>query len=222
MKADFKTEGTYVPDSLIAGNAHLLVARTVTIATGEGELPRGAVLGKVTSAGSATSPAGDDGNAGAVTFSAITVGSTALDGVYTVTVTAAKDGETAATFTVTAPGGATASGSMGAAFAGLGLSFTITDGLTTDASDEGDVYTFNVVAALGEYRLSKSTAIDGSETPDLILAEAVDATSRDVQALAYSRGDFNAAALTLGAAHTVASITEGLRAKGITLLPAVA
>lgn len=123
-KAKFATEGTYSPDGLIAGNAHLLVGRKVTVASGAGVLPRGAVLGKITTG--------------------------------------------------------------------------------------------------GKYLLSLSGASDGSQTPDLILAEAVDATSADVQALAYARGDFNANALTLGTAHTVASITEGLRAKGITILPAVA
>lgn len=123
-KAKFATEGTYVPDGLIAGNAHLLVGRPVTIASGAGVLARGAVLGKIT--------------------------------------------------------------------------------------------------AGGKYKLSLSASSDGSQTPDLILAEPVDATAADVKALAYARGDFTAAALTLGTGHTVATITEGLRAKGITILPAVA
>ncbi len=122
-KAEFRTEGTYAPDKLIAGNAHLLVGRKVTIVSGQ-NLTRGAVLGKIT--------------------------------------------------------------------------------------------------ASGKYNLSLSGASDGSQTPDLILAENCDATSGDKVALAYARGDFNANALTLGTAHTVASITEGLRAKGITLIPAVA
>lgn len=78
------------------------------------------------------------------------------------------------------------------------------------------------ITASGKYIQSLAAAQDGSETPDLILAEAVDATAADVSALAYARGDFNASALTLGAGHTVASITEGLRAKGITLLTVVA
>lgn len=121
-KAQFKTEGAYTPDALIAGNAHLLVARTVTLIAGQ-NLPRGAVLGKIT--------------------------------------------------------------------------------------------------ASSKYNLSLSGASDGSQTPDLILAEPCDATSADGKALAYSRGDFNANALTLGSAHTVATITEGLRAKGIALLPAM-
>lgn len=123
MAASFKTEGTYAPDNLLAGNAHLLVGRKVTVLQGQ-VLPRGAVLGLIT--------------------------------------------------------------------------------------------------ASGKYVLSASAAADGSQTPDLILAEAVDATSADTTVLAYERGDFNSNALTLGSGHTVASVREGLRAKGITLLTAVA
>ena len=78
------------------------------------------------------------------------------------------------------------------------------------------------ITASGKYNLSLSAAADGSQTPDLILAEDCNASTGDKVALAYARGDFNPAALTLGTAHTVASITEGLRAKGITLIPAVA
>ena len=78
------------------------------------------------------------------------------------------------------------------------------------------------VTANGEYRLSASAANDGSQTPDLILAEDCDASAGDKTALAYERGDFNANALTLGTGHTVASIREDLRAKGITILPALA
>lgn len=122
-KAKFATEGTYTPDNLIAGNAHLLVARKVTIISGQ-NVVRGAVLGKIT--------------------------------------------------------------------------------------------------ASGKYSLSLSAATDGSETPDLILAEDCDASAGDKTALAYARGDFADIALTLGTAHTVASITEGLRAKGITIIPAMA
>ncbi|RYF82073.1 MAG: head decoration protein [Comamonadaceae bacterium] len=123
MRAEYRTEGTYVPDALIAGNAHLLVGRKVIVAAGA-TLKRGALLGKITTG--------------------------------------------------------------------------------------------------GKYALSASAASDGSQTPDLILAEDIDASGGDVQALAYARGDFNARAITLGVGHTIASITEGLRAKGITLLPTVA
>ncbi|PRD68773.1 head decoration protein [Malikia spinosa] len=122
-QATFGTEGVLAHDALIAGNAHLLVGRKITIAAGQ-NLVRGAVLGKVT--------------------------------------------------------------------------------------------------ATGKYLLSLSAAADGSQTPDLILAEDCNASAADKSVLAYARGDFNSRALTLGAAHTVASITEGLRAKGITLLASIA
>jgi hypothetical protein len=121
-KTKFATEGAITHDVLIAGNAHLLVGRKVTIKSGQ-NLVRGAVLGK-------------DSN--------------------------------------------------------------------------------------GKYLLSLAAASDGSQAPDLILAEACDATAGDTVALAYARGDFAAQALTLGTGHTVASITESLRAKGITILNIVA
>jgi hypothetical protein len=78
------------------------------------------------------------------------------------------------------------------------------------------------ITASGKYTLSLSASSDGSQTPDLILAEDANATSADVSALAYARGDFTIQALTIGTGHTAASILEGLRAKGINLLSAIA
>lgn len=121
-KATLKTEGSLSHDKLIAGNAHLLVSRKITIKSGQ-NVVRGAVLGK-----------------------------------------------------------------------------------------DGD----------GKYLLSLSASNDGSQTPDLILAEDCDATAADKTAIAYSRGDFAIQALTIGTGHTAASITEGLRAKGITIINIVA
>lgn len=69
----------------------------------------------------------------------------------------------------------------------------------------------------GKYQLSASAASDGSQTPVAILAEDADATSADQVTVAYLTGEFNATALTLGAGHTIASITEGLRDRGIFL-----
>lgn len=122
-KAKFAPEAVFTPDNLIAGNAHLLIGRKVTIISGQ-NLGRGAVLGKIT--------------------------------------------------------------------------------------------------ASSKYNLSLAAAADGSQTPDLILAEDCNAAAGDQAALAYARGDFADLALILGAGHTVAGITEGLRAKGITIIPAMA
>lgn len=44
-RAKFETEGVFVPDALLLGNAHLLVGRVVTIKEGQ-NLLRGAVIGK--------------------------------------------------------------------------------------------------------------------------------------------------------------------------------
>lgn len=70
----------------------------------------------------------------------------------------------------------------------------------------------------GKYKISLAADTIGSETPDLILAEDCNASGGDKQALAYSRGDFNAQALTIGTGHTIASIKEGLRVKNIILI----
>jgi RNase P/RNase MRP subunit p29 len=74
------------------------------------------------------------------------------------------------------------------------------------------------ITASDKYTLSLSTAADGSQIPDFILSENCDASTGDKQALAYSRGDFIAESLVLGAAHTIASIKEGLRVKNIILI----
>lgn len=118
------TTETYVPDQLIAGNADLLLSVPITLAAGQ-NLPRGAVLGRVTATGHYVLSAADDGADPPVAIE------------------------------------------------------------------------------------------DGSEVPDLILVEAVDATLEAKPALGYRRGDFQAAHLTLGSGHTLASIAEGLRLKGI-------
>jgi RNase P/RNase MRP subunit p29 len=74
------------------------------------------------------------------------------------------------------------------------------------------------ITASDKYTLSLSTAADGSQIPDFILSENCDASAGDKQAIAYSRGDFIAESLVLGAAHTIASIKEGLRVKNIILI----
>jgi len=72
-----------------------------------------------------------------------------------------------------------------------------------------------LVTASDKMILSLSAAGDGSQTPAGILAEDVDATGGDKRAPLYRTGEFNPAALTLGAGHTIASIQAGLRDAGI-------
>jgi hypothetical protein len=73
------------------------------------------------------------------------------------------------------------------------------------------------ITATGKYVLSASAAVDGSQTPVAILAEDADATAADKTTIAYLTGEFNTAALTLGAGHTLDSIKAGLRDQGIFL-----
>jgi len=75
------------------------------------------------------------------------------------------------------------------------------------------------ITASGKYTLSLSGSSDGSETPDLILAQDTDASGGDVVTIAYERGDFDENEITFGTAHDADSVREGLRAKGIFLVP---
>jgi hypothetical protein len=77
------------------------------------------------------------------------------------------------------------------------------------------------ITASGKYKLSASGAGDGSQTPDLILADDTDASGGDAVTVAYSRGDFDQQAVTYGAGHTADSVRETLRGKGIVLVPSV-
>lgn len=69
----------------------------------------------------------------------------------------------------------------------------------------------------GQYVLSTSGASDGSQTPVGILVQATDATGGAKTASIYRTGEFNQAAVILGAGHSIASIRDGLEAKQIYL-----
>lgn len=75
----------------------------------------------------------------------------------------------------------------------------------------------------GKFKLSLTGSTDGSEIPYVIAAEDVDASAADVtNAAVYIKGEFNAAALTLGTGHTADTVKDGLRAVGIYVKSAVA
>jgi hypothetical protein len=201
---------SYSPDKLLAGEQRL-ASRKVTLAAGENRT-RGAVLGKVT-AGTPTAAA-VAGNSGTGTIGAVTLGAGAKPGVYRLTcIEPATD---AGKFQVEDPDGIVLGvATVGVAFAGP-VNFTIADGGTDFAA--GDSFTITVAAGAGTYKLSAAAAADGSQVPDAILAQDCDASGGATEALVYIRGDFNESALTLGAGHTVDSIREGLRQKGIHLV----
>lgn len=77
------------------------------------------------------------------------------------------------------------------------------------------------ITASGKYTIciptAESATSDGSEIPCAILAETIDATSEDKEAVIYLTGEFNSSALTAGTGNTVAGLTDALRDKGIFL-----
>lgn len=85
--------------------------------------------------------------------------------------------------------------------------------LSGETRSRGDV--LGKITASGKHILSLSAAADGSQTPDMVLLHDVDASAGDKEGLALETGQVVGSALTLGSAHTIASIREGLRDKGI-------
>jgi len=73
------------------------------------------------------------------------------------------------------------------------------------------------VTATGKLIISLAAAGDGSQTPYAIALEGADATGGDKNIVVALSGEFNEDKLTLGAGHTLASIRDGLRDKGIYL-----
>ncbi len=73
------------------------------------------------------------------------------------------------------------------------------------------------ITASGKYNLSLSTAVDGSEVPEAILLEDVDATAADKVAPVALTGEFNEDSIVYGTGHTKSSVKAGLRDKGIFL-----
>ncbi|MDP9176694.1 MAG: head decoration protein [Gemmatimonadota bacterium] len=207
------SETTYSPDRLIAG--HLPIAsKKVTLLSGENRT-RGAVLGKISEGAQSVASAAVAGNTGDGTIGTVSADANVAAGVYRATcIEPAANG---GTFEVTRPDGVVDGiARVGVAYNGS-VNFTIADGAADFIA--GDSFTVTVSYAAGEkYKLSASAAVDGSETPDVILVQDCDASAGDAEALVYTRGDFNSNALTLGAGHTVASIREGLRGKGINLV----
>ncbi len=74
------------------------------------------------------------------------------------------------------------------------------------------------ITADKKYIKSLAAANDGSQVVDAILAEDVDATNADVEAIVYIAGEFDQELLILGAGHTLGSIDATCREKSIWLV----
>lgn len=205
----------YTPDQLIAGHFKI-ISQTVTI-TGGAALKRGTVLGQVT-LGAPGTPTAAGGNTGNGTISAVTFGTKAKVGTYTVKFTGAT------AYIVLNPNGAElAPGTAAGAYGGSGLdpeiNFTFTAGGTPMAA--GDVITIAGPAGSGSYKEAVATATDGSQNPVAILADDADASGGDVTGGIYLTGEFNGNALTFDGSFTLAQITAALRPLSIFVKGAV-
>lgn len=212
----------FTPDRLIV-NVTQLVTRKITLLSGQ-NVARGAILGKST-VGAATAAAKSGGNAantGLLTMDATTpVKAGAKVGVYTArfAVAASNNG----TFIVKDPDGFQIGTIVMAAGTGTfddDIKFAIADGTQDFIVGEG--FDITVAAGSGKYVLSLAAAADGSQVPDCIAAHSIDATGGDKEELGYFRGQFSSNAVILGTGHTVASIREGLRVKGVDLIDVLA
>ena len=74
------------------------------------------------------------------------------------------------------------------------LKFAMIEGATPFAL--GDGFDITIAAGSGSYKAYDADNVDGSQYPELVLAEAVDSTGGAVNAIAYASGQFNEAALT--------------------------
>lgn len=159
---------------------------TVTIASGEGALAIGAVLGKIDrNIIGAVTPGG--ANVGNGAPSAATPGPDIQIGTYELTaIVAAVNG---GTFVVKTPSGTRLAKDLtvGVAYASSHLNLTIADGAADFAV--GDKFTV-AVSGSGKYAASPAALIAakaGAEKASAVLAEAIDATAADAKAVVIRR-----------------------------------
>lgn len=74
------------------------------------------------------------------------------------------------------------------------IKFVLTEGSTPFAV--GDGFDITIAAGSGKYKAYDADNVDGSQYPELVLAEAIDSTAGDQKAVAYASGHFNEAAVT--------------------------
>jgi hypothetical protein len=197
------------PLPLLAG-AMPTASEKVTLITPENRT-RGAVLGRIAGTITDTPWAGNTGGSG--TIGTVVAAAGLKEGTYKVM--CVEPAANAGAFVVEDPDGQIVGrATVAVEFTGGGITFTISDATDFVVGDGFDI----VVAKGTKYKLAVAAATDGSHTPVAILAADADATDADVDAMVFTRGDFNEDALILGAGLTLAGIKDGLRALDINLI----
>ncbi len=111
-------------------------------------------------------------------------------------------------------GNALPSAEVGVAYTNAQINFTVADG----SADwlVGDTITVPIEAPGSVLHIeSLAAAVDGSQEPDSILTEDVDATSAAVLKSAYHTGDFNTDKMTFGTGHTAANTKAAAKEKNM-------
>jgi len=179
-----KTEGAYAGEFLLSEANGTRSREEVVIGAGSGVLVAGTLIALIT-ASNALTPTADSGNTGNGTIGSVTVTSAAVTGNYLLTITeAVEDG---GAFELVDPSGqVVGAGTVGQAFTGGGLTFTLSAGATDFA--EGDGFTLAVQANLGEYTAYDDDGTDdGRRSASGILYASVDASVNDVRAVGVLR-----------------------------------
>lgn len=176
-------------------------------------LQTGAVLGRRytggTPAGVAAAFAGNTGNGA---MGAITVSGSAIPGVYRLIVI--EPGTNLGVFQVEDPNGKfVGRGTVGSAFSGGGLAFTLADGATDFVAGDG----FNITVSGGSFKYVAfdPAASTGEQTPVAILigngGDTVDATAADRVAAILTRfAEVNSGELIWGGSVTTQQKTDAL------------
>jgi hypothetical protein len=155
------TSSTFSPDQLISRNSEDLLARKITLLSGENRA-RGAVLGKITIGAIAGAAAAGNAGNGALGGVALAAAGVPQVGKYRVIcVEAAANG---GRFVVEDPLGIVIGQYVVAAAAfNNQIAFTIADGGNDFAA--GDAFEITIAAGSGKYKLSAAAAVDGSQVP---------------------------------------------------------
>lgn len=194
---------TYIPDQLIAG-ALQIVSQPIVLSAGT--LPRGSVLGQISTSSVIPTPGAT--NTGNGTVGALSATSAAKAGPYALVATSPT------VFTVTDPeGAAMPNATVGTAYSQNGLSFTIAAGGTSFVA--GDTFSLDYTDSIGNFILSVKTATDGSQNPSAILADYSDASAGPVNAGAYVMAEVNGRALNFDPSWNLQTLTSALRPNGI-------
>lgn len=179
-----KIEGVHAGEFLLSEANGTRSREEVVISAGNGKVAAGTLIAKITAANAAV-PTAKAGNVGNGVLGAITVGSPAITGTYVLAMTAISSNGGA--FSLVDPTGReVGAGTVGVAFTGGGLTFTLADGAVDFAVNDG--FTIAVNANLGEWApYDDDGANDGRRAASGILFAPVDATLNDIRAVAVVR-----------------------------------